>query len=86
MSLKAGETSGEYGNEHPNSMQVLIVVSGSGRARVEGRDIPLRSGDVLVVDKGEKHQIIAGEKEDLRTQNFYIPPAYDANGEPLKQD
>jgi mannose-6-phosphate isomerase-like protein (cupin superfamily) len=82
MVLAAGATSGDYGNEHPSSIQILIVISGHGSAKVEGRDMKLAPGDVLVVEKGEKHQFRSST--GLRTLSIYLPPAYDAEGKPLE--
>ena len=82
MVLAAGKTSGDYGNEHPSSIQVLIVISGFGAAKVEGREVKLSPGDVLTIEKGEKHQIRSST--GLRTLNLYLPPAYDAEGKPLE--
>jgi len=62
----------------------LFVISGTGRARIENRSIPLRPNDLLLIEKGEKHQIINTGRKDLVTINFYIPLAYDKHNEPLK--
>jgi len=37
------------------------------------RSIPLRPNDLLLIEKGEKHQIINTGRKDLVTINFYIP-------------
>jgi oxalate decarboxylase/phosphoglucose isomerase-like protein (cupin superfamily) len=36
----------------------------------------------LVIEKGELHQIKNSGRRPLVTINWYVPPAYDAGGEP----
>ncbi len=76
MVLKADQTSGEYGNEHARSDQILYVVSGKGTARIEGEDYPIQEGDTVVIEAGEQHQIRSDPGGELRTINIYSPPAY----------
>ena len=86
MTLKPGGTSDEeLGNEHPRCEQWLYVISGSGAATVatsiRKRTIRLKTGSLLTIEKGERHQIRNTGKGPLRTLNFYVPPAYTQNGE-----
>lgn len=76
MCLLPDQTSGEFGTHHPQSDQVLIVVEGRGKAKLEGGEHDLEPGDVLVIKAGEKHQILANTAESLRTLNVYSPVAY----------
>jgi mannose-6-phosphate isomerase-like protein (cupin superfamily) len=78
MRLLPDETSGEYGSEHPQSEQVLIVLEGRGHAKVNDQTVELEEGDVLVIKAGEKHQILADGAGSLRTMNVYSPKAYPA--------
>jgi mannose-6-phosphate isomerase-like protein (cupin superfamily) len=88
MSLRPGGASDEEpSNEHPRSEQWLFVISGAGEARVGKKHSSLRStaiaeGSLLVIEKGELHQIKNSGRRLLRTLNFYMPPAYDVDGEP----
>jgi mannose-6-phosphate isomerase-like protein (cupin superfamily) len=88
MTLKPGGTSDdEPSNEHPASEQWLFVVSGSaealiGKKRAALRRVPIQEGSLLLIEKGELHQIKNIGRKLLRTVNFYMPPAYDSNGEP----
>ena len=76
MNLKQGQTSGEYGTDHPHADQILLVLAGQGWAKVEGKTCELHPGDVLLICAGEKHQI-RGESVGLfETINFYSPIAY----------
>ena len=57
MTLPPGESTGEPDNEHPDSEQWLLVLSGTGRARVGRRSAALKEGSLLVVEKRETHQV-----------------------------
>jgi mannose-6-phosphate isomerase-like protein (cupin superfamily) len=87
MTLRPGATSDdEPSNEHSGSEQWLFVISGSGEAKIgkrrgQLRRIKLESGSLLIIEKGELHQIVNSGKRSLRTINFYAPPAYDQQGE-----
>jgi mannose-6-phosphate isomerase-like protein (cupin superfamily) len=84
MTLAPGAASDEdSANEHPWAEQWLYVVSGTGTARVGRRTVRLREGSLLVIEKREPHRIRAGRRSRLVTLNVYVPPAYDAQGEPL---
>jgi hypothetical protein len=45
--------------------------------------IKLESASLLVIEKGALHRIVNSGKRSLRTINFYVPPAYDEQGEPV---
>jgi mannose-6-phosphate isomerase-like protein (cupin superfamily) len=76
MRLLPDKVSGAYGTEHPQADQVLIVMDGHGRAKIEGEEYEIEEGDVLVINAGEKHQIVADGAVSLRTMNIYAPVAY----------
>jgi mannose-6-phosphate isomerase-like protein (cupin superfamily) len=81
MVLQPGQSTGEPQNEHPHSEQWLFVVSGSGQALVKRRRVELRGKSLLVIHKGEVHQITNTGRRQLVTLNFYVPPAYTQDGE-----
>lgn len=37
----------------------------------------------MLIQRGDKHQIKNTGRALLRTLNFYVPPAYDKNGDEL---
>ena len=43
----------------------------------------LKPGSVLLIEKNEPHQIINTGRRELRTVNFYAPPAYGKDGDVL---
>lgn len=92
MTLRPGGTSDEeLSNEHPHSEQWLFVITGTGEAHVKPkagrlRRIKLAAGSLLVIEKGERHQIVNTGRKHLVTVNFYLPPAYGADSEPIERE
>jgi mannose-6-phosphate isomerase-like protein (cupin superfamily) len=82
MTLRPGQsTSDEPENEHPRCEQWLFVLSGTGRARVANRSVALKPNSLLLIEKGEPHQITNTGRTPLVTLNFYAPPAYTKAGD-----
>lgn len=48
-------------HSHEHRDEVWTVASGSGTAIVDGMDIPVKPGDVVTMEAGVRHTIIAGE-------------------------
>lgn len=82
MVLAPGGSEGGPDNRHRGAEQWLYVVSGTGVAKVEGRRVPLKAGRLLVIERGERHEIRNTGRAPLRTLNVYSPPAFDAQGNP----
>jgi mannose-6-phosphate isomerase-like protein (cupin superfamily) len=82
MTLRPGQSTGEPDNEHAGSEQWLCVISGIGAALVNKRRIKIRERSLLLIEKGEIHQIKNTGKRALVTLNIYVPPAYDEDGNP----
>lgn len=80
MTLPPGGMEGGPGNRHRGADQWLYVVSGSGQAMVKGRVHRLHAGVLLLIERGERHQIRNTGRLPLKTLNFYAPPAYTAAG------
>ena len=83
MVLAPGEAEGGAGNRHRGADQWLFVVSGRGEAIVSGKRHVLRPGSLMLIEKAEKHEIRNTGRALLRTLNFYSPPAYRKDGNPL---
>ena len=83
MVLQPGATEGGPDNRHRGSDQWLFVVSGEGSATIAGEIHVLRPGTLVLIERGETHEIHNNGDEPLRTVNIYIPPAYSADGEEL---
>ena len=74
MTLSPGEVSGGPGH-HGDSDQWLYVIDGSGQVTIEGREIPLEEGDLVLIEAYETHEVRGGD-ERLETLNLYVPPDY----------
>jgi mannose-6-phosphate isomerase-like protein (cupin superfamily) len=83
MTLAPGGTEGDPHNRHCGADQWLFVVGGEGVAVVEGERIDLREGTLLLIQRGESHEIRNSGREPLRTLNVYVPPAYPKDDEEL---
>lgn len=81
MTLGLGETEGDPENYHKGADQWLFVVSGTGKAIVNGETISLRAGTILLIQRGDRHEIRNTGRALLRTLNIYVPPAYTAEGD-----
>ena len=83
MVLAPGDSEGSADNRHRGADQWLYVVSGSGVAIVEGTRVPLKAGSLLVIERRERHEVRNTGRTLLKTLNFYSPPAFDKNGDPV---
>lgn len=85
MVISPGDAEGDASNRHRGADQWLFVVAGSGRAIVNGRAKALRTGDLLLIEKNDRHEIRNTGRTLLRTLNFYTPPAYTKSGNPNRR-
>ena len=83
MVLAPGESEGGADNRHRGADQWLYVVAGTGVAVVEGQRVPLKAGTLLVIERRERHEVRNTGRGLLKTLNFYYPPAFDRNGDPV---
>jgi mannose-6-phosphate isomerase-like protein (cupin superfamily) len=83
MVLAPGDSEGGPDNRHRGSDQVLYVLAGSGDAIVNGKHYRLGAGTLLLIERGDIHEIRNTGRGPLRTLNVYVPPAYTSGGDPL---
>jgi mannose-6-phosphate isomerase-like protein (cupin superfamily) len=76
MVLEAGEVTGGPDNFHIESDQWLYVVAGSGEATVNGQNVALATGTLLLIEARESHEIRNTGDRPLETLNIYAPPEY----------
>jgi mannose-6-phosphate isomerase-like protein (cupin superfamily) len=76
MTLAPGSSMGGPENSHEESDQWLFVVAGSGTATVAGDEYELKAGTLLLIERGETHEIRNGGHRPLETLNLYVPPEY----------
>ena len=83
MTLGPGDTEGGPDNRHRGSDQWLFVAEGSGSAIVNGHRYDLKPGVLILIEKGDLHEIRASPSGPLKTLNVYVPPAYADDDTPL---
>jgi mannose-6-phosphate isomerase-like protein (cupin superfamily) len=83
MTLAPGDCEGGPDNRHRGADQWLYVESGTGVAIVNRRRLPLRAGSLLLIERGDLHEIRNTGQTPLRTLNVYVPPAYTKTGAEL---
>ena len=83
MTLAPRGQEGGPDNRHRGAEQWLYVIEGTGRARVNGRAIRMRKGTLVLIERGDRHEIRNTGRGQLKTVNFYTPAAYRRDGEPL---
>ena len=83
MVLAPGKAEGDAGNRHRGADQWLYVLSGSGIARVNKRRYALSAGSLLLIERGDEHEIRNTGRGLMKTLNVYVPPAYDSKGDEL---
>jgi mannose-6-phosphate isomerase-like protein (cupin superfamily) len=84
MVLEPGDSEGNRENRHDGADQWLFVVSGTGVAHVNDRRVMLRAGSLLLIERGDRHEIRNNGRGRLTTLNFYVPPAYSSRGDELR--
>jgi mannose-6-phosphate isomerase-like protein (cupin superfamily) len=83
MVVRPGQGEGDPRNRHRGADQWLFVESGKGIATVNKRRYAIGPGTLLLIEKGDEHEIRNTGRGPLKTLNFYVPPAYDAKGDEL---
>ena len=82
MVIEPGGKEGGPENTH-RADQWLYVKSGNGEAVIAGHAYPLAAGALMLIQRGDRHEIRNTGKTPLVTLNFYVPPAYNSTGEEL---
>jgi len=83
MVIAPGDSEGDPGNRHRGSDQWLFVLSGTGIATINNKRRRLRKNVLLLIERGDRHEIRNNGRALLRTLNFYVPPAYTKSGDEL---
>jgi mannose-6-phosphate isomerase-like protein (cupin superfamily) len=83
MVILPGDCEGGPANRHRGADQWLYVLSGSGVATLGGRKHRLKSGSLVLIERGTTHEIRNTGRTPLKTLNVYVPPAYRADGDEL---
>ena len=73
MCLKAGEEIGE--EVHKENDQFFRFERGAGKCIIDGKEILVKDGDVMIIPAGAKHNIINTDPAvDLKMYTIYSPP------------
>lgn len=83
MTIGPGDSEGGPDNRHRGADQWLFVEAGSGTAIINGRRHALRAGTLVLIERGDRHEIRNTGRGPLRTLNVYVPPAYTKAGDEL---
>jgi mannose-6-phosphate isomerase-like protein (cupin superfamily) len=83
MTVAPGESEGGRDNRHRGADQWLFVERGTGVAIVNSRRHALKPATLLLIERGDVHEIRNTGRTPLRTLNIYVPPAYARSGEEL---
>jgi mannose-6-phosphate isomerase-like protein (cupin superfamily) len=83
MVLDPGDSEGGSDNRHRGADQWLFVIAGRGVVIVEGKRHALRAGSLVLIERGEMHEIRNTGRTRLKTLSVYVPPAYRTSGEEL---
>lgn len=63
--FKSGETAHPEPRHVHDAAEVFIFVQGKGVIPVDGVDVPVQAGDVVIVDAGEDHHTRSSVEEPL---------------------
>ena len=55
---------------------VAVCGAGSGAAKINGREIDLGAGMMVLIERGDTHEIRNTGQSLLKTVSVYVPPAY----------
>jgi mannose-6-phosphate isomerase-like protein (cupin superfamily) len=83
MTLGPGEAEGGPDNRHRGADRWLCVASGAGQAVVNGERVGLREGTLLLLRRGEKHEVRNTGDGPLEALTVSVPPAYTGGGAEL---
>jgi mannose-6-phosphate isomerase-like protein (cupin superfamily) len=83
MVLGPGDTEGGPDNRHRGADQWLIVTEGMGVAVINGQQLSLIPGTLVLIEAGETHEIRNTGQSLLKIVSVYLPPAYNNEGEEL---
>jgi mannose-6-phosphate isomerase-like protein (cupin superfamily) len=76
MVIPPGDAEGDPDNLHKGADQWLYVLEGRGSALINGRRSAIGPGTLLLIERGDRHEIRNTGRVLLRTLNIYVPPAY----------
>ena len=76
MVIAPGKAEGDPDNRHRGADQWLFVLSGTGVATVNGKRYALKAGSLMLIERGDRHEVRNTGRGPMKTLNIYVPPAY----------
>ena len=61
----------------------MALCSGKGEATINGHVYPLEAGSLVLIERGDKHEIRNTGDVPMKTLNVYLPTAYTRDGDEL---
>jgi mannose-6-phosphate isomerase-like protein (cupin superfamily) len=55
---------------------MAVRVDGSGVAMINGTNVKLKAGMMVLIEAGDRHEIRNTGRSLLKTVSVYVPPAY----------
>lgn len=83
MVIAPGGSEGGPETRHGGADQWLYVESGAGEAVINGHTYPIEAGALILIQRGDTHEIRNPGRTPLKTLNIYVPPAYTSAGDEL---
>jgi mannose-6-phosphate isomerase-like protein (cupin superfamily) len=83
MVIPVGATQGGSDNNHRGADQWLFVVSGKGSATIGAKKVSIQTSSLILIERGQNHEIRNDGTTELVTLNVYVPPAYSPTGKEL---
>jgi uncharacterized cupin superfamily protein len=62
---------------HENRESLILIISGEAIEIAEGKEYPVKAGDVIYIPAVEKHKIVNRSDTDVRYLEFYTPTERD---------
>lgn len=62
-------------HSHPNGEEVIYIISGSGRALIDGVVYPVRAGCAVLFPQGDVHMLQNSGDEEMKVACFFAPPS-----------
>ena len=62
-------------HSHKNNEELVYIVSGSGKAYIDGKVHDISSGSAILFSKGSVHMLRNSGTEEMKVACFFTPPA-----------
>ena len=62
-------------HSHKNNEELIYIVSGTGKAYIDGNVYEVSAGSAVLFSKGSVHMVRNSGSEDMKVACFFTPPA-----------